>query len=194
MSDLPKSRKDAKEAGLKRYMTGKPCKGGHMVYRYTTTGHCSECLRIYLSRKPYRKNYAEKNKDFLKERMKFHYENNKELRYADSIEWRKNNPEKWSEYQRRYKDNNRHLINAKESRRRAAKNNATPKWADIETIKLFYECCPAGCEVDHIVPLKSDIVCGLHVETNLQWLPASENRRKGNRFWPDMPESEVQIG
>lgn len=42
-------------------------------------------------------------------------------------------------------------------------------------------------EVDHIVPLVHPQVCGLHVETNLRVIPAIENRRKGNRHWPEMP-------
>ena len=41
--------------------------------------------------------------------------------------------------------------------------------------------------VDHIVPLQSPIVCGLHAETNLQVIPGVMNVGKGNRFWPDMP-------
>lgn len=44
-------------------------------------------------------------------------------------------------------------------------------------------------EVDHIVPLRSKLVCGLHNEFNLRVIPAAENNRKGNRFWPDMPGS-----
>ncbi len=41
--------------------------------------------------------------------------------------------------------------------------------------------------VDHVVPLRSPLVCGLHWEKNLQVLQATSNIRKGNRWWPDMP-------
>jgi len=35
-------------------------------------------------------------------------------------------------------------------------------------------------EVDHIVPLTHDAICGLNAPINLQVIPASENRRKAN--------------
>jgi len=32
-------------------------------------------------------------------------------------------------------------------------------------------------------------VCGLHCEQNMQILWNADNIRKGNRWWPDMPEA-----
>lgn len=43
-----------------------------------------------------------------------------------------------------------------------------------------------GMDVDHIVPLISKNVCGLHTEDNLQLLLPTENRKKKNSWWPDM--------
>lgn len=83
---------------------------------------------------------------------------------------------------------------AKSAKRRAVSTKATPKWADMRKIKEIYTLAKERSRatgikwhVDHIVPLQSPIVCGLHVEHNLQLLPAEENSRKHNRVWPDMP-------
>lgn len=66
--------------------------------------------------------------------------------------------------------------------RRARELQASPIWADGGTINGFYASCPPGYHVDHIVPLRGKNVSGLHVLWNLQYLPATENRIKGNKF------------
>lgn len=77
--------------------------------------------------------------------------------------------------------------------RRSSLEQATPQWADQEKIRRIYEMrdiatAMTGIQhhVDHLVPLNSDRVCGLHVENNLQVSPALDNISKGNRSWPDM--------
>ena len=67
----------------------------------------------------------------------------------------------------------------KASRRRTAK----VEWADKAQIDLVYlQARDLGMAVDHIIPLKHPLVCGLHVESNLQLLPKAENSRKKNYF------------
>lgn len=80
------------------------------------------------------------------------------------------------------------------SERRAIEKKARPLWCDREAVKaLHFQAAElasvTGFEwhVDHIVPLKSKLVCGLHWHGNMQLLPASVNQSKSNRLWPDMP-------
>lgn len=72
--------------------------------------------------------------------------------------------------------------------RREAVQIATPPWADLEAIGAIYlECARKTKEtgvlhhVDHDIPLRHPLVCGLHVPANLRVLPATDNIRKSNR-------------
>lgn len=73
-------------------------------------------------------------------------------------------------------------------RRRGREQQATPAWANKDVMRLHYIYAEAlGMQVDHIVPIVSELVCGLHCEANFQLLTPSENASKNNRHWPDMP-------
>jgi hypothetical protein len=92
------------------------------------------------------------------------------------------------ESKRRWEKNNYARVLAKTRAYQAKKLNAIPKWADRMAIEAIYEeARRTGSHVDHIVPLQSKIVCGLHCEANLQILTPLENWSKNNRRWPDMP-------
>ena len=53
------------------------------------------------------------------------------------------------------------------------------KWSEIDR---FYENRPLEYEVDHIIPLNHELVCGLHIPNNFQYLTREENIFKSNKF------------
>jgi hypothetical protein len=129
--------------------------------------------------------FRERSKEILRKWR----EANREVHRARSRSWAARNVERVSKNNRNWHVKNRDRHDATEARRRAAYMQATPKWVDLKEISEFYRRTRAlGLEVDHIVPLKSPRVCGLHCFANLQALDRRLNCSKGNRHWPDMPD------
>ena len=83
--------------------------------------------------------------------------------------------------------NNKEYTFAKNAERRAKQRRAIPPWYDSKEVTQIYKLSKErGLVVDHIVPLFSEKVCGLHVQDNLRCIPAKLNAYKQNRYWPDM--------
>jgi hypothetical protein len=109
---------------------------------------------------------------------------NRERVNAQAKTWRATNSEKRRAQVRKWHAANPGIVNAKKARRRARKLQATPPWADQALMRDMYEeAVYQRLTVDHIVPLGSPVVCGLHWEGNMQFLTAEENSRKGNRLY-----------
>jgi len=131
-----------------------------------------------LTTSEYGKIYYQKNREKIIEYRKKYRLKNKDK----EKEYKLKNKDKIKEANRLYRLNNPHIKNNANAIRRATKLNATPKFANIKKIKEIYKNCPKGFHVDHIIPLKNKLVCGLHVEWNLQYLPAKENLSKSNKL------------
>lgn len=135
------------------------------------------------------------------------YARNIEERRRKAREWNAANKERFNAYRnewtREHKDhvlakNREHyrahkdMYDARSARRRQRIKRLVP-WADMTAIRAIYAQAKAlrsqgiAVHVGHIVPLRSPLVCGLHVQTNLQILPVFVNAAMSNRVWPDMP-------
>lgn len=134
---------------------------------------CKPCFEEY------RKQWCKKNAGRVREIKRRWVDANPEKMNLCRRNWLKNNPEKARQQTRKYQ---------------ASKKCAVPSWAKVEKMQDFYLKAEALTketgiphEVDHLVPLVSDVVCGLHCEFNLSVIPRHINRSKGNLRWPDMP-------
>lgn len=136
--------------------------------------------------------WRENNKEYLREKRKLQYEQNKEKENQQSRAYKDLHREEINSKRAQFLRENPEINRAAAGRYRSAKRRAIPAWANFEKIlEIYREAVRLTKEtgiphhVDHIVPLQSKWVCGLHVETNLQILTKSENSSKSNRHWPD---------
>ncbi len=180
----------ARERGLKRYFTGKPCKFGHISERRVCSKYCCQCEREKTRKNPkklaYMKIYAERNKARIAEYQSKYYEENAEKikeyakgRYQEKKptmlmqmkEWRENNKESMRQYSK-----------ARKARNRCAEGAHTAqdirKLERLQRMKCAYcrSCLKGGYHLDHIVPLA---LGGTNWPHNLQLLCQTCNLSKG---------------
>lgn len=172
------TRQEALRQGLTFYFTGKVCKHGHVSQRYAVGASCVTCCLQRSTQwqhdnpetsRQHWTNWRERNLDQARQATLNWYYQNPEVASSNRQRWNKANPERHRQYA---------------SKRRAAKLDRTPPWADLEAIKQFYIDCPKDMQVDHVVPLQGKLISGLHVLANLQYLTPAENMSKGNRWEP----------
>ena len=188
---LPKTRAEAKAAGAKYYFTGEPCKHGHVAPR-KTKGACVECLKDEWragaeKRAMYFKEYN--RSDAGREAKERYYMRNREVVIARA---QARPVEEKRAYKQRYKSANLDLYNTLTSLRRRRFREATPKWLTRKQkveIRQLYQIAITMTKttgeqyvVDHIVPLRGETVCGLHVPWNLRVITQEENLAKSNRL------------
>ena len=141
----------------------------------------------------YGERYANTHKEKLAIKSKKWRAKNREQAHIIDKRRRLKNPEIIKQRMTEWYQRNRHVVYASNAVRRGMERRAKPAWANMFFIEEIYDLAALRTKhtgirwsVDHIVPLKSKIVCGLHVENNLRVIPLTANISKGNRHWPDM--------
>jgi 5-methylcytosine-specific restriction endonuclease McrA len=184
--DHPKTRKEAQATGAKFYFTGEPCVRGHIALR-KTKGSCLECVKEDWAVDNERRKEKPKT-EAAKAAGKRYYEKNRQAVIARAAA---RPVEEKRRLQAEYKDRNVDVVRADTSVRKRRHREATPKWLTpaerlqmrdlyVQARKLT-ELTRERYVVDHIVPLRGEAVCGLHVPWNLRVITQDENLKKSNK-------------
>ena len=116
----------------------------------------------------------------------------KACKYVVTTAWRDKNKERLKKYKKDYAFKKQAKLTSLQGKRRAAKLQRTPAWlTDFDKLKMecLYQVAAMrtresgyAWHVDHIIPLQGKTVSGLHVPSNLQVIPATDNLRKNNLY------------
>ncbi len=174
------------------------------IREYNKKYHQENFESISKRQKEYQKSL---DKNEVREKAKIYWANNKDkqfemdkryrIKHKETIkiqrkEYRNKNKEIIALKKKLYYQENPHIKQISHARRRAMKKNATVTWDKEFTefvLSNAYELKNrreklTGFEwhVDHMIPMQAEEVCGLHVWSNLQVIPASINLSKNNRL------------
>ncbi len=152
-----------------QFYDGQPCRRCGSTKRYVSYRACVKCALL--------KSIKNRAAGLSAERTRRAYAKHTAKHKARIQKWKLENPDKTAE---------------STARRRAAKLKRTPAWLTKDQRRqmrrLYEEAARRTREtgvkwqVDHIVPLLGNGVCGLHVPWNLQLLTGLENQKKGNKI------------
>ena len=185
--DHPKTRKEAVAAGAKFYFTGEPCVRGHVALR-KTKGACLECVKEDWAVDNERRKGKPKTAAAVAAGRRY-YEKNREAVIARAAA---RPTEEKRRLQAEYKDRNVDVVRADTSIRKRRHREATPAWLTkeerLQMRDLYVQARKMTAltreryVVDHIVPLRGEAVCGLHVPWNLRVITQDENLKKSNKL------------
>lgn len=152
-------------------------------------------------RREYQAKWRAANRDKTRKSQNKYYENNREAciqrtiscrkakqdEYnSKAIEWQRSNHKKVLETRKAWyaKNSAKEIARVRRRQGRIKHCEIFMNQGELVEIQGMYEFCHIfkKFEVDHIIPLNGELVSGLHVLSNLQVLPISENRSKSNRY------------
>lgn len=206
--------REAKSLGLPVY-TGKPCSHNHPPLRRTSTGECVVCYETRIAKwqagldeLAEKKangflNYAERKSKAREDKRRWLEMTERRCPRCD--EMKTENDFRWvvttkradiciecrgkvAEHENAKKSGK---YKARMAERELAERRQKPKWADGKMIRKVYayarELRDSGfnCHVDHIIPLRGEMVSGLHVHWNLRVIKANQNVMKSNALPED---------
>jgi len=188
-TEYPNNRADAKRLNTKYYFTGTPCLHGHVALR-KTKGVCVECMKeetrcASVKRATYFDAYNKR--EDVKDRKNDWYMANRDKVIAAAATRPRHVINSYTEA---WKKRNLVWVRADTKARRRKHREATPPWltrTQKSEIRQLYQIAITMTQttgeqyvVDHIWPLRSEVVCGLHVPWNLRVTTRRENLTKSN--------------
>jgi hypothetical protein len=157
-------------------------------------GRNTFCVLCHKADNKKRKAESRSNPDFKAAEMvykKIYREKTSEQRSAYMAQWRIDNQEWVKKYSKTYREQNKARYNYLCQKRKIDLLKRTPAWLtqdDLWIIEQAYELAALRTRmlgvvfhVDHVLPLRGNTVCGLHVPQNIRVVTWLENQSKSNK-------------